>query len=101
MLLNFLTIKSIECAIIGTGFEKGWVTPQPPAERTGKKVAVVGSGPAGLAAADQLNKDGHKVTVYERADRMGRPSYVRGIPNLKLEKEVVQRRVDLMTAERH
>ena len=80
------------------GFEKGWVTPQPPAERTGKKVAVVGSGPAGLAAADQLNKVGHKVTVYERADRIG-GLLMYGIPNMKLEKEVVQRRVDLMTAE--
>ncbi len=93
-----VTIKSIECAIIDMGFEKGWVTPQPPAERTGKKVAVVGSGPAGLAAADQLNKVGHKVTVYERADRIG-GLLMYGIPNMKLEKEVVQRRVDLMTAE--
>ena len=93
-----VTIKSIECAIIDMGFEKGWVTPEPPTERTGKKVAVVGSGPAGLAAADQLNKVGHTVTVYERADRIG-GLLMYGIPNMKLEKEVVQRRVDLMAAE--
>jgi len=64
-------IKSIECAIIDKGFENGWMEPKPPAQRTGKKVAVIGSGPAGLAAADQLNKAGHLVTVYERADRVG------------------------------
>lgn len=93
-----VTIKSIECSIIDMGFEKGWVTPNPPAERTGKKVAVVGSGPAGMAAADQLNKVGHNVTVYERADRIG-GLLMYGIPNMKLEKEVVQRRVDLMAAE--
>jgi len=93
-----VTIKSIECSIIDMGFEKGWVTPNPPEERTGKKVAVVGSGPAGLSAADQLNKVGHSVTVYERADRIG-GLLMYGIPNMKLEKEVVQRRVDLMAAE--
>lgn len=93
-----VTIKSIECSIIDMGFEKGWVTPNPPEERTGKKVAVVGSGPAGMAAADQLNKVGHSVTVYERADRIG-GLLMYGIPNMKLEKEVVQRRVDLMAAE--
>ena len=93
-----VTIKSIECSIIDMGFEKGWVTPNPPKERTGKKVAVVGSGPAGLSAADQLNKVGHSVTVYERADRIG-GLLMYGIPNMKLEKEVVQRRVDLMAAE--
>ena len=93
-----VTIKSIECSIIDMGFEKGWVKPEPPEERTGKKVAVVGSGPAGLAAADQLNKAGHEVTVYERADRIG-GLLMYGIPNMKLEKEVVQRRVDLMAAE--
>ena len=64
-------IKSIECAIIDKGFEMGWMEPRPPTERTGKKVAIIGSGPAGLAAADQLNKAGHLVTVYERADRIG------------------------------
>jgi len=66
-----VTIKSIECAIIDKGFKEGWVKPNPPKSRSGKKVAVVGSGPAGLAAADQLNKAGHSVTVYERADRIG------------------------------
>jgi len=94
-----VTIKNIECAIIDTGWEKGWVTPNPPDERTGKKVAVVGSGPAGLAAADQLNQAGHDVTVFERADRIG-GLLMYGIPNMKLDKEeVVQRRVDLMAAE--
>lgn len=94
-----VTIKNIECAIIDTGWENGWMTPNPPEERTGKKVAVVGSGPAGLAAADQLNQAGHEVTVYERADRIG-GLLMYGIPNMKLDKEaVVQRRVDLMEAE--
>jgi glutamate synthase (NADPH/NADH) small chain len=94
-----VTIKSIECAIIDKGFEEGWVVPQPPAVRTGKKVAVVGSGPSGLAAAAQLNKAGHWVTVYERADRIG-GLLMYGIPNMKLDKEqVVQRRVDLLAAE--
>ena len=93
-----MTIKSIECSIIDKGFEEGWVKPNPPATRSGKKVAVVGSGPAGLAAADQLNKAGHSVTVYERADRIG-GLLLYGIPNMKLEKEIVQRRVDLMAAE--
>ena len=93
-----VTIKSIECSIIDKGFEEGWVKPNPPATRSGKKVAVVGSGPAGLAAADQLNKAGHSVTVYERADRIG-GLLLYGIPNMKLEKEIVQRRVDLLSAE--
>lgn len=93
-----VTIKSIECAIIDKGFEEGWVVPHPPQKRTGKKVAVVGSGPAGLSCADQLNAAGHSVTVYERADRIG-GLLMYGIPNMKLEKETVQRRVDLMAAE--
>jgi glutamate synthase (NADPH/NADH) small chain len=93
-----VTIKSIECAIIDRAFEEGWVVPEPPAERTGKKVAVVGSGPAGLACAAQLNRAGHQVTVYERADRIG-GLLMYGIPNMKLDKRVVQRRVDLMAAE--
>jgi glutamate synthase (NADPH/NADH) small chain len=93
-----VTIKTIECAIIDRGFEEGWVVPQPPAVRTGKKVAVVGSGPAGLAAAAQLNKAGHWVTVFERADRIG-GLLMYGIPNMKLDKHVVQRRIDLMAAE--
>lgn len=91
-----VTIKNIECAIIDHGFEKGWVTAEPPRVRSGKKVAVVGSGPAGLSAAEQLNRAGHLVTVYERADRIG-GLLTYGIPNMKLDKEkIVKRRVDLM-----
>jgi len=93
-----VTIKTIECAIVDKGFEEGWIVPEPPAVRTGKKVAVVGSGPAGLAAAAQLNKAGHWVTVFERADRIG-GLLMYGIPNMKLDKNIVQRRVDLMKAE--
>lgn len=91
-------IKSIECAIIDKGFEMGWMVPNPPTERTGKKVAIIGSGPAGLAAADQLNRVGHSVTVYEKSDRCG-GLLMYGIPNMKLDKRIVQRRVDLMAAE--
>ena len=79
-------------------YEEGWIAPEPPAVRTGKKVAVVGSGPSGLACADQLNRAGHSVTVFERADRIG-GLLMYGIPNMKLDKQVVQRRVDLMAAE--
>lgn len=93
-----VTIKSIEAAIIDKGFEEGWVVAHPPAKRTGKRVAVVGSGPAGLACAAQLNSVGHSVTVFERADRIG-GLLMYGIPNMKLDKEVVQRRIDLMAAE--
>ncbi|MBV7334918.1 glutamate synthase subunit beta [Chloroflexi bacterium TSY] len=93
-----VTIKSIECAIVDKGFEEGWIVPEPPAKRTGKKVAVIGSGPSGLACADQLNTAGHQVTVFERADRIG-GLLTYGIPNMKLEKHVVQRRVDLMAEE--
>jgi glutamate synthase (NADPH) small chain len=93
-----VTIKSIECAIIDKGFEEGWVVPEPPAKRTGKRIAVVGSGPAGLACAAQLNKAGHLVTVFERDDRIG-GLLMYGIPNMKLDKRSVQRRVDLMAAE--
>jgi glutamate synthase (NADPH/NADH) small chain len=93
-----VTIKSIECAIVDKAFEEGWIVPEPPAVRTGKKVAVVGSGPAGLAAAAQLNKAGHWVTVFERADRIG-GLLMYGIPNMKLDKRIVQRRVDLLKAE--
>ena len=94
-----MTIKSIECAIVDKGFEEGWIVPQAPPVRTGKKVAVVGSGPAGLACAAQLNKVGHWVTVFERADRIG-GLLMYGIPNMKLDKEaVVQRRVELLAAE--
>jgi glutamate synthase (NADPH/NADH) len=93
-----VSIKSIECAIIDRGFEEGWIVPQPPSIRTGKKVAVIGSGPAGLAAADQLNKAGHLVTVYDRNDRFG-GLLMYGIPNMKLDKKIVQRRIDLLAAE--
>jgi glutamate synthase (NADPH/NADH) small chain len=93
-----VTIKNIECAIIDKGFEEGWVVPEPPGLRTSKNVAVVGSGPAGLAAAAQLNRAGHWVTVFERADRVG-GLLMYGIPNMKLDKDKVQRRVDLMAAE--
>ena len=93
-----VTIKNIECSIIDKGFEEGWVVAQPPEKRTGKKVAVVGSGPAGLAAAAQLNRAGHLVTVFERADRIG-GLLTYGIPNMKLDKRIVQRRVDLLEAE--
>src|SRR5215475_2921322 len=93
-----VTIKTIECAIVDRGFEEGWIVAEPPARRTGKTVAVVGSGPAGLACAAQLNKAGHRVTVYERADRIG-GLLMYGIPNMKLDKNIVERRVDLMAAE--
>ena len=93
-----VTIKNIENAIVDKGFEEGWIKASPPENRTGKSVAIVGSGPAGLAAAAQLNKAGHTVTVYERADRIG-GLLMYGIPNMKLGKDVVQRRVDLLTEE--
>jgi glutamate synthase (NADPH/NADH) small chain len=93
-----VTIKNIERAIIDRGFDEGWVIPEPPTHRTGKKVAVIGSGPSGLACAAQLNKAGHLVTVFERSDRIG-GLLMYGIPNMKLDKEHVQRRVDVLTAE--
>ena len=94
-----VTIKQIEAAIIDHAWEHGLVKPQPPEKRTGKKVAVIGSGPAGLAAADQLNKAGHLVTVFERADRIG-GLLMYGIPNMKLDKtEIVNRRLKLMEEE--
>jgi glutamate synthase (NADPH) small chain len=94
-----VTIKNIEAAIIDYAWEHGLVKPNPPESRTGKKVAVVGSGPSGLAAADQLNKAGHTVTVFERADRIG-GLLMYGIPNMKLDKEkVVSRRVKVMEEE--
>ena len=90
-----VTIKNIENAIIDRGFAEGWVKAEPPHKRSGKTVAVVGSGPAGLAAAEQLNRAGHTVTVYEREDRIG-GLLMYGIPNMKLDKAVVDRRIDLM-----
>ena len=93
-----VTIKNLECAIIDNGFVQGWVNPDPPEKRTGKKVAVIGSGPSGLACADQLNRAGHLVTVYERADRIG-GLLMYGIPNMKLDKAIVRRRIDLMAAD--
>lgn len=93
-----VTIEYIEKSIIETGFENGWVVPQYPKVRTGKKVAVVGSGPAGLATAQQLNKAGHTVTVFERDDYIGGLLRI-GIPEFKLEKEIVERRINIMSEE--
>src|SRR5271165_6794496 len=93
-----VTIKQIEKNIVERGFKEGWIRPEPPKFRSGKKVAVVGSGPAGLAAAQQLNRAGHWVTVYEKSDRIG--GLLRyGIPEFKMEKSVVDRRLEQMTGE--
>ena len=93
-----VTIKAVEVSIIDRAFHEGWVTARPPEARTGRRVAVVGSGPAGLAAADQLNRAGHAVTVFERADRIG--GLLRyGIPEFKLEKRFLDRRLQLLTEE--
>jgi glutamate synthase (NADPH/NADH) small chain len=94
-----VTIKNIEYSIAEKGWDEGWITPHPPAKRTGKKVAIIGSGPAGLSAAAQLNTAGHWVTVFERADRPG-GLLMYGIPNMKLDKEhVVMRRLNVLEAE--
>ena len=93
-----VTVKENELGIIEEGYARGLVQPQPPKHRTGKRIAVVGSGPAGLAAADQLNRRGHSVTVFERDDRVG-GLLMYGIPNMKLEKKYIARRVDIMKAE--
>jgi glutamate synthase (NADPH/NADH) small chain len=93
-----VTIKQIECSIVDHAFENGWIKPEPPQKRTGKKVAVVGSGPAGLACAAQLNKAGHLVTVFERDDRIG--GLLRyGIPEFKMEKRLLNRRLELLEEE--
>ena len=93
-----VTIKSIELAIVERGFDEGWIRPEPPKTRTGKSVAIVGSGPAGLAAADQLNRVGHQVTVFERSDRIG--GLLRyGIPEFKMEKRILNRRVSILETE--
>jgi glutamate synthase (NADPH/NADH) small chain len=93
-----VAIKNIECAIVDKGFAEGWIQPKLPQERTGRKVAIIGSGPAGLTAAQQLNWAGHEVTVYERDDRIG-GLLTYGIPNMKLDKKIVERRLDIMRAE--
>ena len=93
-----VTIKSIEAAIVERAWDQGWIAPKPPSSRTWKKVAIVGSGPAGLAAADQLNRAGHSVTVFEKSDRIG--GLLRyGIPEFKMEKRRLERRIQLMEAE--
>ncbi|MBZ5670912.1 MAG: glutamate synthase subunit beta [Acidobacteriia bacterium] len=93
-----VTIKNIEKTIIERAFQEGWIRPEPPARRTGKRVAIVGSGPSGLAAAQQLNRAGHAVTVFEKADRIG--GLLRyGIPDFKLEKPILDRRLDQMAQE--
>src|SRR5262244_2035109 len=95
---NPVTIKTIECAIVDRGWEEGWIQPLVPARKTGKRIAVVGSGPAGLACAQQLARAGHSVTLFERSDRIG--GLLRyGIPDFKMEKWLIDRRVDQMKAE--
>ncbi len=93
-----MTIKTIECAIVDRGWEEGWIVPLPPAAKTGKRVAVVGSGPAGLACAQQLARAGHAVTLIEKQDRIG--GLLRyGIPDFKMEKHLIDRRMEQMAAE--
>src|SRR3982751_5054221 len=95
---NPVTIKTIECAIVDRGWQEGWIQPSPPARRTGKRVAVVGSGPAGMACAQQLARAGHAVSLFEKADRIG--GLLRyGIPDFKMEKGLIDRRVEQMGAE--
>ena len=95
---NPVTIKTIECAIVDRGWEEGWIMPQPPSQQTGKRVAVVGSGPAGMACAQQLARAGHAVTLFEKNDRIG--GLLRyGIPDFKMEKHLIDRRIEQMAAE--
>ncbi|KGX87499.1 glutamate synthase subunit beta [Pontibacillus litoralis] len=93
-----VSIKNIERTIIDKGFANGWIQPRIPKQRTGKTIAIIGSGPAGLASADQLNQAGHHVTIYERAPQPG-GLLMYGIPNMKLEKDIVQRRINLLKQE--
>src|SRR5699024_9059150 len=93
-----VSTRSNELAIIENAYKEGYAVPEPPKNRTGKKIAIVGSGPSGLAAADQLNHRGHSVTVFERFDRIG--GLLRyGIPNMKLEKHIIDRKIEMMKAE--
>src|SRR5690242_2520070 len=95
---NPVTIKTIECQIVDRGWQENWIAPQIPAHKTGKSVAVVGSGPAGLACAQQLARAGHNVTLFEKSDRIG--GLLRyGIPNFKMEKHLIDRRIEQMQAE--
>ena len=95
---NPVTIKTIECAIVDRGWQEGWITPHLPSHRTGKRVAVVGSGPAGMACSQQLARAGHTVTLFEKNDRIG--GLLRyGIPDFKMEKHLIDRRIEQMTAE--
>ncbi len=95
---NPVTIKTIECAIVDRAWQEGWIKPLPPAHRTGKRVAVVGSGPAGMACSQQLARAGHTVTLFEKHDRIG--GLLRyGIPDFKMEKHLIDRRIEQMTAE--
>ncbi len=98
LIKNPVAIKSIELAIVEHAYNEGWVRPNPPKKRTGKKVAVVGSGPTGLTVADQLNNAGHEVTVFEKSDRVGGLLQY-GIPNFKLDKKIIKRRIIIMEAE--
>ncbi len=93
-----VTVRNNEYAIVETAYQNGWAAAEPPKVRTGKKIAVIGSGPSGLAAADQLNRRGHSVTVFERSDRPG-GLMMYGIPNMKLEKSIIDRRIEIMKAE--
>jgi NADPH-dependent glutamate synthase beta subunit-like oxidoreductase len=93
-----VTIKNLEFAIADKGIESGWIKPVIPNKRTNKKIAIVGSGPAGLSAAQQLNSVGHSISVYERADRIG-GLMMYGIPNMKLDKSIIDMRVDIMEEE--
>src|SRR5262249_29887314 len=95
---NPVTIKTIECAIVDRGWDEGWIAPLVPLRRTGKRVAVVGSGPAGMACAQQLARAGHMVTLFEKSDRVG--GLLRyGIPDFKMEKHLIDRRIDQMAEE--